>query len=288
MPACRFRYAYSRGGWHRMGGVIGTDGQRVAPELESWLDTEWAAGQEDMEAFLLRHGEDALQVTRHAGQTHFFVAPYGPGPAEFLQLEVEELQEVLDRLLINPESLPADREELSEPLAPAILPHQPVGPPRYRYRRLVDMGRIAARGAGNAPTGPVQAWPLNRFMAEWQRGGGADAGHFCDRWIITLREHADPYGNLETSAKPVSLLGRKLRHFHWQPDLRGVPLGDLVHAFDRAAGHGSAWYFHMVAGALVPRELAYGLMDDWQAGFRYLSERDARLLAGWVDNPYAV
>lgn len=283
MPDCHFRYVFSRGGWHRPGGVIRPDGTPVARDLETWLAEQLADCGDDLDEFMDRHGDDDLQVTRHAGQTHFFVAAYGPDPTDFMQLEVEEMQEVLDRKLLNPDVAPDDIGELSEPARPSVLDPQPVGMPYYRYRRLTDMRRVSARVPGSAIPGSVA--PLTRFMSEWPREG---AGHFSDHWVVGLSEHADRYGNPVVSAKPVSLHARTLKHFHWQAGIQGVALGDQIHAFDRAAGYPAAWYFHMVAGGLAPRELAYALMDDWVEGFRYLADRDAALLKGWVEQPYSV
>jgi hypothetical protein len=282
MPGCDFRFALSRGGWYRAGGLLDATGERVTDDLDTWIANALEECDGDIDAFLDQYGAAGLQVTRRDGRTHYFVAAYGPEPADFLQLEVEELQEVLDRLLVNPDTPPEDSAELSDPLAPARLSPQPVGLPVYNFRRLVDMRRVAARAGGPRDLVPAIA----RFLTEWR--GGVTADHFSDHWIVGLRENPDRYGNLQTSATPISLHARKLKHFPWNADTRGVELGNQLHAFDRAAGYPTAWYFHMIAGAIVPRELAYVLMDDWQDGFRYLSDRDAALLKGWLEQPYSV
>lgn len=282
MPGCAFRFALSRGGWYRTGGLLDAGGTRIADDLDTWLAEALSVCADDLDAFLDEYGAAGLQVTRHEGRTHYFVAAYGAEPADFLQLEVEELQEVLDRQLVDPDAPPGDSAELSDPIEPARLAAQPVGLPVYRYRRLVDMRRVAARAGSPREEAPGIA----RFLAEWRLREGAE--HFSDHWIVGLRETPDRYGNVQTSATPISLHARKLKHFPWQADTRGIELGNRLHAFDRAAGYSSAWYFHMVAGAIVPRELAYVLMDDRLEGFRYLSERDAALLKGWVEKPYSV
>jgi hypothetical protein len=220
-------------------------------------------------------------VTRHAGHTHYFVATYGAAPAEFLQLEVEELQEVIDRQLINPDAPPADLAELLEPLEAARLDAHAVAAPYYRFRRLTDMRQAMLR----QPLVNGEASPLTRFMDEWQRRG---IPRFSSRWIVALREHQDRYRNKVLSASPVSLAARKLKPFHWNLEASGLDLAAQIHAFDKAAGYASAWYFHMVAGGLVPRDVAYAVARDLEAGFGYLVEADVQLLADWLDKPYAV
>jgi hypothetical protein len=129
LPGQSFRFALTRGGWYRPGGVIRPNGDRVTDDLEAWAEAELEACDGDMDEFLDRHGQDGLYTTRHSGRTHYFVAPYGPGPADFLQLEVEELREVLDRHLVSPDAIPTDLEELTDPLNPALL-GRPAGGPR--------------------------------------------------------------------------------------------------------------------------------------------------------------
>ncbi|HNA28877.1 MAG TPA: hypothetical protein PK437_02410 [Thiobacillaceae bacterium] len=284
LPGQSFNFALTRGGWYRPGGVIRPDGSRISDDLQAWAEAELDACGGDMDEFLDRHGQDGLYTTRHSGRTHYFVAPYGPGPADYLQLEVEELREVLDRHLVSPESPPADLEELTDPLTPQLLDAQPVGPARYLFRRLTDIRLAAAR----LPSSVGETSPATRFLTEWATSRAAGRGRFCDYWILALREHQDRYHNSVLSATPVSLLARRLRHFPWRADTRGVELSEQIQAFDRAAGYPSAWYFHLVAGALVPRDIAQHLMQDLVDDFHYLPELDAKLLEGWVRTPYSV
>ena len=284
LPGQSFRFALTRGGWYRPGGVIRPNGDRVTDDLEAWAEAELEACDGDMDEFLDRHGQDGLYTTRHSGRTHYLVAPYGPGPADFLQLEVEELREVLDRHLVSPDALPADLEELTDPLNPALLDAQPVGPARYLFRRLTDIRLAAAR----LPANVGETAPTTRFLAEWAASSASTRGHFSDYWILALREHQDRYRNSVLAATPVSLLAAKLKPFHWKPEVRGVELSDQIHAFDRAAGYPAAWYFHLVAGALVPRVIAQRVMQDMAEDYHYLPESEARLLEGWIDSPYSV
>ncbi len=284
LPSCGFRHALSRGDWYRPGGVIHSDGTRVSPDLEAWVETELERCGGDMGDFVERYADADLLATRQSGQTHYFVASYGPAAADFAQLEVEELQEVLDRRLFDPASPPADAEELKEPLVPDALEAHPVGHARYRFRRLSDMRQVLARVP--APIG--QQSPLARFTSEWENSSAAAKGHFCDHWIIAMREHQDRYRNSVLSATPVSLHARKLKSFHWDTGLRGIELSEQLHAFDRSAGYLAAWYFHLVSGAVTPRDIAHNLMLDILEGYGYLPAADAALLENWLNSPYSV
>jgi len=283
-PGCTFVFALSRGGWYRPGSVIEADGKLIAKHLEDWSKKELAECGGEMGCLVERHIDSGLLVTRHSGRSHYFVAPYGPAPADFLQLEIEELQEVLDRRLIDADNPPDDLQELIDPLAPFALEAQPVAAPRYRFRRLLDMRQTLAR----LPTPYGQNLPITRFLFEWSHSSAAARGHFSDHWIVALREHQDRYRNPVLSASMVSRHARALKPFHWNIELSGVDMGAQLQAFDRAAGYASAWYFHLVSGTITPPKIAYAVLRDLDAGFSYLPDSEVALLRSWVAQPYSV
>ncbi|MFA5825614.1 MAG: hypothetical protein WC825_06530 [Gallionellaceae bacterium] len=283
-PNCTFHYALNRGGWYRSGGVIAADGTRIADNLEAWAKAELKACGDDMGELVERYADSGLQVTRHTGRTHYFVAPYGPASADFLQLEVEELQEVLDRKLIDTDNPPEDLQELTEPIVPVEIEAQAVGAPRYRFRRLLDMRQTIAR----VSTAEGRNAGLPRMLAEWSHSGAAARGHFSDHWIAALREHQDRYRNPVLSVSLVSRHARELKPFHWNVELSGVEMSSQLQAFDRAAGYPSAWYFHLVAGTITPPKIAYAVVRDLDAGFSYLPDTEVALIRGWVAAPYSV
>ena len=283
-PGCTFHYALNRGGWYRQGGVIKADGTRVADNLETWARAELDACDGDMHEFIERHARSGLMVTRHTGRTHYFVAAYGPAPADFLQLEVEELQEVLDRKLLDAANPPDDLQELIEPIVPDVLEAQPVGAPRYRFRRLIDMRQTVAR----VSFGDGRNAGLPRLLSEWSHSSAAARGHFSDHWIVALREHQDRYRNAVVSASLISCHARELKPFQWNIELSGVEMSAQLQAFDRAAGYTSAWYFHLVAGTFTPPKIAYAVARDLDADFHYLPDTEAALIRSWVEAPYSV
>lgn len=283
-PGCTFRYALNRGGWYRPGGIIQPDGTRIADNLESWAKAELAICDGDMHELAERHAGSGMLATRHTGRTHYFVAPYGPAPADFLQLEVEELQEVLDRKLIDDSRPPEDLQELTEPVLPETLEAQAVAAPRYRFRRLIDMRQTVARAAAS----DARNAGLTRLLSEWTHSSAAARGHFSDHWIVALREHQDRYRNPVVSASLVSRHARELKSFQWNPDLAGVGMCAQLQAFDRAAGYAAAWYAHLVAGTITPPKVAYAVARDLDAGFSYLPDTEAALIRNWVAAPYSV
>jgi hypothetical protein len=283
-PGWTFKHALNRGGWYRPGGVIAADGTRIADSLEAWANAELEACNGDINEFVERHAERNLLVTRHSGRTLYFVAPYGPAPTDFLQLEVEELQEVSDRKLLDADTHPDDIQGVIDPLNPGELDAQVVGAPYYRFRRLIDMNQAVARSSSSDS---LRAG-LRRLLNEWSQSRAAVKGHFCDHWIIAMREHQDRYRNSVISVALVSRHNRELKMFQWNTELAGVDMAAQLQAFDRAAGYSSAWYFHLVAGTITPPKIAYQVSRDLDAGFSYLPDADAELVRGWVAEPYSV
>ena len=283
-PGCTFRYALNRSGWYRSGGVIAADGSRIADNLEAWAKSELAACGDDMAELVERHAEQGLLVTRHTGRTHYLVAAYGSAPADFMQLEVEELQEVLDRKLIDTNAAPEDMQELIEPLRPVELDAQAVGAPHYRFRRLIDMRQTIARSS----SADTRNAGLTRFISEWAHSSAAARGHFSDHWIVALREHQDRYRNPVIAVSLVSRHARELKPFQWNIELSGVEMSAQLQAFDRAAGYTSAWYAHLIAGTITPPKIAYAVARDLETGFSYLPETEAALIKSWVAAPYSV
>ena len=281
-PGCTFRYALNRGGWYRSGSVIASDGTRIADNVESWAKAQDYA--DDIGELVERNADSGLLVTRHTGRTHYFVAAYGAAPADFLQLEVEELQEVLERKLIDTDNPPDDLQELIEPVLPVLLEAQPVSAPYYRFRRLIDMRQTVARDA----LGDGHSARLSRLLFEWSHSSAAARGHFSNHWIIALREHQDRYRNMVVSVSLVSRHARELKSFQWNIELCGVDMAAQLQAFDRAAGYPSAWYFHLVAGTITPPKIAYAVVRDLDAGFSYLPDSEIALIRSWVAQPYSV
>lgn len=280
LPDCVFKVALSRGGWYRQGGVIEADGTRIAETVDAWVKVQ----ADDVGLLLERYADQGLLVTRHTGRTHYLVAPYGPAPVDFLQLEVEELQEVLDRKLIDLDHLPDDIQDIIEPVLPALIDAQPVGAPCYRFRRLIDMRQIVAR----ISFASGRHGGLPRLIADWSHSSAAVRGHFSDHWIVSLREHQDRYRNPQVSASLVSRHARELKSFQWNQQAVGVDMSMQLQAFDRAAGYISAWYFHLLAGTITPPKIAYAVVRDLDAGFSYLPDTEVALIRSWVNSPYSV
>ena len=270
----------SRGGWFRPGRIVDVNGHTVADDALAWLEQAWLDAGEDGEAFVDRHAGSGLVLTLQQGISHYLVAPWGPGASEFLQLEIEELQEVASHPLAAAGDAPLTVEALLDrpPHSPAPTP---IGAPRYGLRRLTDIAQFVERIADQAgkPT------PILRFLADWEASSAGPQRRFCDHWVLALSEHLDRYRQTRYGAAPVAAHAPA---WGGVPGHRGTALARDLHDFDRAAGYGFAWYFHMVSGRRVPHALAPLVAGDLNDGMAYLPERDARIVFRWAHTPYTL
>jgi hypothetical protein len=273
-PGLTFTPVLTRGGWYRLGGVVDLDKRRVADSLHTWAEAQAADG--DLQALADCCLQQQLFATRLLGRTRYLTAPTGAGPADFVQIEVEELQEVLDRYLSDPDWLPDSLEEFIDPLDYPTVEPEPVGAPRLVFRRML----VASEFVDTEARGD----PLVRFLRDWEASSAQGRGHFCDHWALALRETADSDGEPQAGARPVS--AHKPEPLSPASGQGGADLANLIHQYDHAVGYPMAWYFHMVARAGVSHAVAARVYEDHQRSFSYLPERDLALLRGWVTSPY--
>ena len=275
-----FSLRLSRGGWFRPGRIIDAQGDTVAEDALAWLEQHWAACGEDGAAFADEFGDSGLRLTLDQGVSHYFVCPCGSEPSDYHQLELEELQEVISHE-VGPRHTPADAVEALLDRPAGSPPPQVLGAPRYRFRRLTDIRAFVTRI--EMQTGKPA--PVLRFLREWSESSSGRQGHFSDHWILALSEHLDRYRQTRASAIPVAAHAPQWPH---APGARGTALAQQLHDYDRDAGYGFAWYFHMVSAHRVPRSITREVFNDLQDDMAYLPERDASLIHAWMHDPYAL
>lgn len=283
-PHLAFREMLERGGWYRLGGVIADDGTRIADDLECWAGNELAARDDDLQALFDDYAGSGLRATRFSGKTHYLVAATGPGAADFVQAEIEELQETVCHALFAGDSAPANIEQLVDPRAPCAPGNAALGTPFYALRRITDVAAFLGRMRAQKP----EAQPVHRFLAAWETSSAAPATQFSNHWVIAVREHLDRYRQAILSATPVAALNGAPPRFESVFGAQGLALQAALQRFDRQAGYPMAWFFHMLTTKTVPHAVAVAVIDDVQAGFHYLPERDVQVLRDWLHRPFSL
>lgn len=277
LPGVEVRHVLTRGGWHRLGGVVDLDGRRIARHIAEWAETE-AGG--DIENLLFKLSKRRYFATRLNGQAHYLVAQTGQAAADFIQIEVEELQEVLDRCITDPDWFPDSIDEFVDPLDFPRLEPEPVGPPRLVFRRLVRIGDLVRS--------PDAAARVRRFLEDWDRSSAGEAARFSDHWVLSLREYQDRDGEGRLTAKPVTTFAGQVQRVPEDLAARGAALANLIHGLDRQIGYPFAWYFHMLTDKRISHRMAEAVHADLLGAYAYLPARDLKVLQDWYDRPYGV
>lgn len=281
LPDWKFRHALGRGGWYRLGGIVDDNGQRVSDNLERWVEAALDERDGDISALLDDYANRTLYATRLVGQTHYLVAPAGSDSDDFLQLEIEDLQETRAHQLFA--NAPATIEELVDPQAPGNVP-TPIGLPFYAFRRVQHMGAFLKRMLAQKP----EPAPIHRMLNDWTASSAGTTTTYYNHWVIATREHLDRYHQPVFRAHPIPTRAGEPPAFSDPAGTKGLPLSTALGAFDREAGYPMAWYFNLVTGKGIPDWVPQTVVEDALAGFAYLPQKDVEVVRRWLHRPYAV
>ena len=287
-PDLRFHDVLTRGGWYRLGGVIDHQGQHVSDTLTEWGEAELERHDNDLNDLYDEYAGRGLRATRLIGRAHYLVAAYGAQATDFIQVEIEELQEVISHVLFEG-VVAGSLEEFFEPPAGAKgskgagLTEAPVSQPFYSLRRVTDISQLVRRIGRQRP----EPQNVHRFIDAWEKSSAGMTTHFSNHWLIAVRESLDRYRQVNFQATPIAAMNGPAPRFSGYYDNKGLALNELLQNFDRQVGYPMAWFFHMITTKTVPQAIANAVMDDIQDGFYYLPDRDVDVLKGWLRRPFA-
>jgi hypothetical protein len=287
-PEWPFHHRLNRGGWYRLGGVVDAGGGRISDNLGAWAEAALAANGGDFARLLEMLEETPLYATRLTGGTHYLVARTGETPAEFLQLEIEELQEMrawrLGRQGVDEE--PASLAELIDLPGVSVPPDrlEAIGQRFFNFRRVLHVGALLERLSAQS-TEPL---PIQRFLADWQNSSANLQSAFSMHWVIAFREFLDRYRQTQYRALPLAVLSGKPPAFTLAKGTTGLGLHTALQTFDREAGYAFAWFFHMLVTRAVPHWVAQAVVEDALNDFAYLPKRDVDIVRHWLHTPYAL
>lgn len=268
----------------RHGGVIDHAGDFISSDLGQWAEGELAKHGGDFHAFAEQYEGQGLRATKLLGKTHYLVASTGSTAAEFLQVEIEELQEVVSHELFGGDD-PGSLEELADAsraggAKPLLIP---LGAPFYALRRVTDVAAFLRRMCEQKP----EVQNVQRFFDAWQASSAGASTLFSNHWVLAVREYIDRYHQPILQATPVAAVNGLSPKFAGAFGARGMVLYEALQQFDRRVGYPMAWYFHMLTTKSVPHAVANAVVDDVQAGFSYLPERDVKVIKDWLHRPFA-
>lgn len=281
MPGLAFSHVATRGNWHRLGGVIDADYQPVSGNIAQWAE-EVSGG--DVDELIALYVDKGYFATRIAGKTHYLTAATGEAPEEFIQIEIEELCEVLDRPLIEKDWFPESIEEFLDPLDYPRLVPEPIGEPRLQFRRITPVEQLLTESSKDNQA----LFNLRRFFDDWVSSSAGEHGSFCSHWALALREFTDADGECRISAKPFSTYDGEAGALAQAGELHGAELANTIHGYDRRVGYPFAWYFNMLGCKAENYAVADAVLKDLMGAYDYLPARDLKVLRQWEERPYGI
>lgn len=279
-PDLDFRVAYIRDGWRRIGGVVRRDGVRVAENLRQYAETEFEEVGPDMD---LPEDWDELLATRMEGRTLYLIAAIGEHAWDFVQLEIEVIQEVIDRELFPEDFVAEDIEEFLDPPHPVHLEPKAIGAPSYRFHGVAHIKQLieeldSALGSNRR---------FSRFLEDWEASRAGHASKFYDNWALRLFRYTDRFGEQKVEASPICVRGLPPLPFDEADRPVGFELAQMIDHYDRKAGYPMAWFFQVLTAQKNAHAVAEQVYFDHESGnFAYLAGQDLEVVTAWFKEPY--
>ncbi|MDD5275911.1 MAG: hypothetical protein PHR16_07490 [Methylovulum sp.] len=283
-PDYPVRLARTGSEWYRLGGIVDTHGNRVANDLVEWTERTFIECGKDLQALIDHTREQQLIATRQTGNTLYFVIQTGRKAADFIQLDIDKIREVSDRLLVGTEHPPEDLEEFIDPLIPECIDTFGIGTARYVYRRKTDVAVFM----DEINKYHLDPHPVQRFMDDWNRSNAGQQAILSDDWIVRPFRHTGRFGEQQINVELINTQIKNLPQLDELQGKKGLSLHNLLTRFDRQAGYPFAWFFYMLKGKLVSPHCGVAVFKDISGDFSYLAERDAVVLNDWIQAPYNV
>jgi hypothetical protein len=283
-PAYPIRLARTGEEWYRLGGIVDMDGNRIANNLIEWTERTYIGCGRNLQTLIDHARDQKLIATRQTGNTLHFVSQIGSKAEQFVQIDIDKIHEMSDRLLVTEHNPPEDLEEFIDPLDPECIQTSWLGTPRYSYRRKADVSIFMDEINKYHP----DEHPVQRFMDDWNRSSAQQKAVLSDDWIIRPYRNTGRFGEQIINVEIINTQQKNVPQLENIDGKKGVSLHNLLTRFDRQAGYPFAWFFYMVKGKLVSPQSGLAVFKDVSGDFSYLSERDVAVLKDWINTPYSV
>lgn len=277
-----FGLTYTEEGWYRIGGVVTSEGQRVANNLEDWIEAESGGDIIDLVA---RYGDKGYCTTALAGKTHYLTATTGQNPLDFIQLEVEEIQEVMDHELFNPDRIPDTIEDIVDPLEINEVEPTPVSAAKYEFKQATHFTDMAEELTSDFTGDPA----FRRFISDWNDSSAGSAIAFHQCWAVNVLPILKNVGEHKFEIKLLSPHADVIHAY----DMSGMgswgTIIKMLESLDNEAGFPMAWYFLMLTKKFMSYSMVKSIREEmsWsKTDYSFLAENDRLVLENWLDEPY--
>jgi hypothetical protein len=284
IPDFQVRLADIGDEWYRLGGVVDSNGNRMAPDLVEWVERTFIECGQNLQVLIEYCLQNQLIASKQTGKTLYFVVQTGIQAADFILIEIDKTHEVTDRMLVDENNPPSDLEELIDPLQPLCIESTGLGHSRYTYRRKTDVDLFMEVIRDHYPN----QHPVQRFMDDWNRSSAGQKHVMSEDWIVRPYQHTGRFGEQIVNVGINNTRKTNLPYLEDFAGKKGAALSNVLTRFDRQAGYPFAWFFYMLKGKLVSTHSAESVYRDIADDFAYLPERDEAVLRDWIAQPYNI
>ncbi|WP_175712410.1 hypothetical protein [Burkholderia ambifaria] len=318
------RYAVTRDEFcERPARVIDAEGREIAADYHAWIDMQLDAHHGSVEELLRAHRDSGYQLVEVQPLLHYFVHDRGGDQDNFVQLEIWEEQEFVEREVFprrTPWRLPDARELRSgwHDMEGEPVERRTLGAPRYRLQAVIDMKHFSALAEAtfqerrqrdgdrqlverNVDTGASrvisardltpgydnQQWRGRRFFDDWAASSAGRAGErVCQRWVFSTEDYTDSRSGRDMNFVPRWTHTRKIAGLKNTAKLNVYSLAGKLTQFDERIGHRFAWYFYGLHGNLILSGQMERMLEAAESGLIVLPEHDYQVLRRWGDDQY--
>ncbi|MCW9033401.1 MAG: hypothetical protein OQK35_08600 [Alphaproteobacteria bacterium] len=282
IPGYEFHLTFTEKDWYRVGGIVTTDGERIAENLEEWVEVTTDGNVMDLVA---EYGDESYCATALSGKTHFLSAPTGDKDLEFLQIEVEEVQETMDRELFDPNNIPDTLEDIIDPLNFIEIEHKPISSPKYIFKNAICFSDITTELTSEYSGDPR----FKRFLEEWERSSAGKNTEFYKHWAIEILPILRDVGEHRHEVKLFSPHADAIHAYDMSGMSKSGPIVQMLNSLDKESGFPMAWYFLMLTKKFMSYAMVKSINEEirWsREDFAFLADKDRQLLENWVEDPY--
>ncbi|OXJ06672.1 hypothetical protein [Burkholderia sp. HI2500] len=302
--------------------IIDADGREIAADYRAWIDAQLAA-LGSAHAVWEAHKEAGYRLVEIEPVLHYFVHDRGGDQDNFVQLEIWQEQEFVEREVFPRDTswgLPYEAELRNGWCSTPIerFERRLLGAPRYRLGAVSDVKRFMEvaeavyrlrrqrdgdrqfietnRATGEerivsvrdlAPGYDRQQWRGRRFFDDWAASSAGRAGErVCLRWALKIDDYDDKRGGRQMDFVPAWTHTRKVAELKNTGKLDAYSLFGKLNQFDERIGHRFAWYFYGLHGNLIKEGQMTRVLEAAEAGLIVLPEHDYQVLRRWGDDRY--
>ncbi|AOI94081.1 hypothetical protein WS58_16480 [Burkholderia pseudomultivorans] len=303
--------------------VIDANGREIAADYGAWIDVQLAAHGGSARAVWSAYREAGYLLVEVEPLLHYFMYDRGGDQENFVQIEVWEEREFVEREVFPRDlswGLPDEHDLRSGQCSVPVesFERRLVGAPRYRLRAVTDMQRFLALAEEvyrvrrqrdgdrlmvetNVQTGETREvrvrdlgpgyhepqWRGRRFFDDWAASSAGRAGErICRRWVFKTEDYDDRRSGRHLEYVPAWTHTRKIAELRNTSKLDAYSLYGRLNQFDARIGHAFAWYFYGLHGNLVLSGQIERVLEAAEAGLIVLPEHDYQVLRRWGDDQY--